>query len=184
MYDVRTIDNFLPKKQLKELTDVMMGPEFPWFYTTGITHPWESEENKELNCYKFAHVFYCEYNATSPFFPLLMPIIEKLDTFAIIHIRAFMLTYTGKEPYMGPMHFDVGSANSSKDNLVSIKGSMTSIFYLNTNNGYTLFDDGRKCNSVANRLITFPGNIYHASVGANDVKSRVIINFNYYKSNS
>ena len=56
----------------------------------------------------------------------------------------------------------------------------TSIFYVNTNNGYTKFEDGTKVESVANRMITFPSNMKHTGTSCTDEKKRIVINFNYY----
>ena len=57
----------------------------------------------------------------------------------------------------------------------------TSIFYVNTNNGYTKFEDGTKIESVANRLISFPSNMKHTGTSCTDEKIRIVINFNYLK---
>ena len=61
-----------------------------------------------------------------------------------------------------------------------LKQWTTSIFYMNTNNGYTIFENGTKVESVANRMITFPANIKHTGTSCTDEKTRVVINFNYF----
>ena len=61
-----------------------------------------------------------------------------------------------------------------------LKQSTTSIFYMNTNNGYTKFEDGTKIESVANRLVSFPSNMKHKGSSCTDEKIRVVINFNYF----
>ena len=55
-----------------------------------------------------------------------------------------------------------------------------SIFYVNTNDGFTVFEDGTKVESVANRMLTFPTNMKHSGTACTDQKYRIIINFNYY----
>ena len=62
-----------------------------------------------------------------------------------------------------------------------LKQSSTSIFYVNTNNGYTKFEDGTKVESVANRMVTFPSNMKHTGTSCTDERIRVVINFNYFK---
>ena len=57
----------------------------------------------------------------------------------------------------------------------------TAIFYINTNNGYTEFENGEKIESVANRLIMFPSNIKHRGVTQTDEQTRIMINFNFLK---
>ena len=55
------------------------------------------------------------------------------------------------------------------------------LFSLNDNDGYTIFEDGTKVESVANRLVTFPSQTKHAGTTCSDQVSRVVINFNYHK---
>ena len=52
---------------------------------------------------------------------------------------------------------------------------------MNTNDGYTEFEDGTKVESVANRLVTFPANLKHTGTSCTDEKTRIVINFNYFK---
>lgn len=61
----------------------------------------------------------------------------------------------------------------------AIKDYYTSIFYLNTCNGATIFEDGTEIASVANRMLTFDGELMHTGRPASDAKRRVVINFNY-----
>ena len=60
-----------------------------------------------------------------------------------------------------------------------IVGAITSILYLNTNNGYTAFEDGTKIPSVANTFVSFPSGMKHTRTTCTDVKFRGVINFNY-----
>ena len=46
----------------------------------------------------------------------------------------------------------------------SLNCCKTSVMYLNTNNGYTLFEDGTKVDSVANRLVTFNNSTKHSGI--------------------
>ena len=58
----------------------------------------------------------------------------------------------------------------------------TAIFYLNSNNGYTVFKDGEKVESVANRIVKFPTLKEHSGVSCSDSKRRAVINFNYIEN--
>ena len=56
----------------------------------------------------------------------------------------------------------------------------TAIFYLNTNNGYTLFEDGTKVDSVANRMVMFNGNTKHTSASHTEGdRFRFVLNINF-----
>jgi hypothetical protein len=56
----------------------------------------------------------------------------------------------------------------------------TAIFYINTNNGYTEFNDGTKVDSVENRMLIFPSKLSHRAVAQTDEDQRIVINFNYF----
>ena len=58
---------------------------------------------------------------------------------------------------------------------------MTSILHINTNNGYTKFENGEVVKSVRNRLVTFPAHLKHTGSTCTDKQYRCIINVNYYK---
>ena len=58
----------------------------------------------------------------------------------------------------------------------------TAIYYVNTNNGYTMFENGTKVESVANRLVVFPTEMFHSGTTCTDEPRRVVINFNYVQT--
>ena len=53
------------------------------------------------------------------------------------------------------------------------------IFYITSNNGFTVLEDGTEIASVSNRLLLFNPSEPHHSTSCTDVKRRVNINFNY-----
>ena len=56
----------------------------------------------------------------------------------------------------------------------------TAIFYVNSNNGYTIFKESKKkVRSVENRLVIFPSELEHCGGSCTDNKQRVVINFNF-----
>ena len=60
------------------------------------------------------------------------------------------------------------------------KRMQTAIYYVNSNDGYTLFEDGTKVESVANRLVRFPASIKHTGTTCTNANRRVLINFNWF----
>ena len=54
------------------------------------------------------------------------------------------------------------------------------IFYVNTNNGVTVLEDGTEIESIENRLLLFDSSKEHSSTSCTDAKVRVNINFNYF----
>ena len=59
----------------------------------------------------------------------------------------------------------------------------TAILYINTNNGYTKFKK-LKVNSEENKMIIFNSKEEHTGSSCTDQEFRVVINFNYYDTNS
>ena len=55
------------------------------------------------------------------------------------------------------------------------------VFYLNTNNGYTEFENKEigKVDSVINRALIFPISLKHRAVGQTDKAERIVMNINY-----
>ena len=69
-----------------------------------------------------------------------------------------------------PMHVDVEKFD----------GGTTAIYYVNTNDGYTEFENGERVDSVENRLVIFDATMKHTGTTSTDTKFRSVINFNYY----
>ena len=154
-------DNYLPTKSLKFILDTMSGENFPWYYQSFK----ERSSDKDV---LLTHLFYNNYPLLSnEWVTMLNPIIEKINPDALIRIKAnsYPCTHTVREH---KMHIDRPFK------------CMTSIFYLNTNNGVTKFINGEVVSSVANRLVTFPTQLEHASSSCSDERVRYNINFNYF----
>jgi hypothetical protein len=57
----------------------------------------------------------------------------------------------------------------------------TGIFYVNTNNGKTIFDTGEEISSEENKYIEFDSRKLHTGTTCTNQKRRMVINFNYIK---
>ena len=101
--------------------------------------------------------------------------MELIQPVSLWRIKANLLTRT-PNIVKNAFHVDMSYASEEK-----LKQWTTSIFYVNTNNGYTKFEDGTKVECVANRMVTFPANMKHGGTSCTDKRIRVVINFNYFK---
>ena len=156
--NIEIIDNFLTSYQLKSLQTILMGDRFPWYYKSYIAY-----NDKEDKDYQFCHHF---LGADEPSNLFLIEPFQKLGR--MIRVKANMRPRTlfHRRSYY---HTDNVSG-----------ATKTSIFYLNTCNGYTKFKkSGVKVKTVANRLVTFDPKLEHAAFSQTDEKVRVVINFNY-----
>jgi hypothetical protein len=161
-------DNFLDQTAFNELQAFMMGSDCGWHYNDFKVN------NKDIDKFQFVQIFYIHASPSSPDLVKLKSIIDIINPIAVIRIKANLLTKT-PNIIENEFHIDLNDLSEEK-----LKQVTTSIFYVNTNNGYTKFEDGTKVESVANRMITFPSNMKHTGTSCTDEKTRIVINFNYF----
>jgi hypothetical protein len=174
---VKIEDNFLDQNVFGELQTLMMGHDFDWHYNDIIDYV----EDKDK--FMFFHLFYAGSVPISSFIEQLNPILEILNPVSLWRIKANLLT---KTPTIveNEFHHDIDSFDDENRKTIfpkKLEQWTTSIFYVNSNNGYTKFEDGTKVESVANRMATFPANLKHTGTSCTDEKTRVVVNFNYFK---
>jgi len=165
----RVVDNFLTHHELAHLQEVYLEDDFPWFWGP-TTVPYEGSNcENELDNYQFYHPFYVPgmYNNT-PYWNILDPIIKKLGVRSLLRIKGNLTTRTTEIVEHG-YHVDF-----------KWDDSLTAIYYVNSNDGYTIFEDGTKIESVENRIVIFPVHHKHSGTSCTNEKRRVIINFNYF----
>tara|TARA_R100000808_G_C2078851_1_gene103470 strand:- start:191 stop:679 length:489 start_codon:yes stop_codon:yes gene_type:complete len=134
--------------------------KLPFFYMHSIGSPQDTED------FCFMHRLYennqqhsTSVNAT------LMPLLGRL-TFNYL-LRAKINFYTKKSKFIKTaFHVD------------SEEPHQVALYSLNTNNGYTLFEDGTKISSVENQIIMFDGALKHCSASPTDTNIRINININ------
>jgi hypothetical protein len=163
--DYEIIDNFLDPMSLALLKATMLQYDFPWGYDSVVTE----HSDTEINQYQFSHPFYKNDTVTSEFFYAMAPIIEKINPVKLIRVKANLNPRT-EENFEHGYHIDYEN---------TFPNHKSAVFYLNTNNGYTLFEDGTKIESVENRFVSFKTSIRHTGSTCTDVNRRVVINFNY-----
>ena len=163
-------DDFLKQEEFEKIQKLMGEPSpFPWFYADRIV--FEDDVDK----FQFIHAFYDNHMPMSPFSNELDSIINIIQPFSIVKIRAKLLTRT-PEIVESTFHVDIPLLEEN------LKQWTTSIFYINTNNGYTKFEDGTIVESVANRMLSFPANMKHCGTSCTDERRRIVINFNYFEN--
>ena len=163
-------DNFLKQEEFDKIQKLMGEPSpFPWFYADRIV--FEDDVDK----FQFIHAFYDNHMPMSPFSNELDSIINIIQPFSIVKIRAKLLTRT-PEIVESTFHVDIPLLEEN------LKQWTTSIFYINTNNGYTKFEDGTIVESVANRMLSFPANMKHCGTSCTDERRRIVIYFNYFEN--
>lgn len=164
----RIIENFLPEEKFKQIADHVHAPGFGWYYNDIVA----LEDCEDDNFY-FTHLL---YNWSSPqcaffddvFRPIEILLREKADINikAIVRIKCNLYTRTEKIVQHG-MHKDYDYSHTA------------CILGLNDCDGFTIFENGDKIESKANRMLIFDGFDKHCSTTCTDQKVRLNINFNF-----
>jgi hypothetical protein len=170
---MKIVDDFLPKELFDKIQTFFMGGEIDWHFNPFIVYP-DGRETGE-NKFQFEHIFYKNNAPCSMQYSIIFPLLNKIKPVSMWRIKANLLTITPNN-IQNDFHIDIGGLPDEKLNILT-----TAIFYINTNNGCTVFEDDTKVESVANRLVTFPSNLMHCGTSCTDKKTRIVINFNYFK---
>ena len=158
---MKVINNFLKNEEVfKDLQNMLLGDNFPYYYNNYTAN---SEDKSD---YFFSHMLYNHDQQRSNYFNrILMPILGSLNFNYLYRAKVNCYTKKHKQIKTG-MHTDTAKQHT------------VALFSVNTNNGYTLFENGEKVISVENQLIIFDGSIKHCSVAQTDENLRVNININ------
>jgi len=158
------IENLLDYELHYTILNEMTSNDFPWFYNSSMT-------DYETDCGFFSHTFYKEYKPNSDSFrKLIIPIIQKMNVKGLMEVRANFMTNKNKR-YESEWH---------TDRKFDCK---TAIYYVNTNNGYTILDKDEQINIPCkeNSMLIFDSDILHKAVSQTDNERRIVINFNYFE---
>ena len=168
---MEVIPNFIEDRQVQEdiKNTLTKGRQIPYYYEDYV-----GDESDDSDFYFVHHLFETkntdrnayptESHESSPFFDrVLSPIIGRLKFDSLM--RAKINLYTRKSEFIQTgMHTDNDIPH------------MVGLYSVNTNNGYTLFKDGTKVESIENQMVIFDGLREHCSVAQTDTNVRVNIN--------
>ena len=177
MYEVFVKDNFLNKNHLKVIQNYLLeSDEFPWYYQDHKVYkksflPEYDNFVTSLYDYQLCHLFFNNCKILSDYYGLLNPFFQIIKPITILKIKA-NLTLAAPSVMQYDFHTDYPDTEIYHN-------AKTAIFYVNTNDGYTLFEGGSKISSIENRFVYFNSHITHAGTTTTD-KRRVVINFNYF----
>ena len=163
---MKIIDNFLAEDDFLNLKQALSSKTFNWNFNDTI-----ASANSNPDNFQFVHTF---FTITNPYLEqkqsnqshILKPLLFKLQPFNILRVKANLRPRTYKN-ILSNFHTDLNLNQT------------TAIFYLNTCNGYTLFEDDTKVLSVENRILIFDGSLKHCGASCTDQKRRILININY-----
>tara|TARA_Y100001972_G_scaffold108576_1_gene138709 strand:+ start:66 stop:572 length:507 start_codon:yes stop_codon:yes gene_type:complete len=164
---MKIIDDFLWKDDHKFFVDLFENKDFPWFICKKVAAQ-EVPEEYERQWY-MTHMFYDNTICSDYYGSIEEKILRHKDfptVFAMLRIKGNMYPGAEKLSEHAP-HSDTNFTH------------MGAIYYINTNNGYTLIE-GQKVESIANRMVIFDPSIPHNSTDCTDEPYRMNINFNFF----
>ena len=166
--NLQIIDNVLSKDVLINLQDTMFAGDFDWH----LTRPGSKDVLcDELYNVQFSHMFFLNPKMRSQYFELITPILEKLNVTILIRAKANLVMNTSTIQ-LHSYHIDLPTN-------VAVNAK-TAVFYLNTNDGYTVFQDTQqKVESIENRLVIFNADQMHSGTSCTNQSYRSVINFAY-----
>lgn len=173
------VDNFLSKSEYDKLYNCIFGKinytqQFPWFFNSEKVIGSGLDYN-----FQFVHNVIADGKIESPLvLEVLKPLLNKLKPKGLIRIKLNLTTKTHKL-IKYPLHRDINIKDEKDIEQLKKDNYKVAIFYMNSNNGYTYFEDGKKVKSVANRLLKFDNIMKHSGTTCTDENQRVVININY-----
>ena len=153
-------DNFFKKDQYDKIKNLVINPDFNWFVQHGVI----DEKNDD---FFLTHTLFHEDRGINSdwYSPIIEPFIEKLKIKKLFRSKLNFYAKTDKQVVHG-FHTD------RKDK------HMVVLFFLNENNGHTLFRN-KKVKSEDNRAVIFDGSLEHSSTTCTDKNYRITLNINY-----
>ena len=161
------IDNLLNNDTYKKFINIVE-KELPYYPYVGKTSA------DEVDKFQFVHTFIDNGKSISNWenMPIeivkneMLPIGQEVN---ILWAKLNCSTIT-KEHEVAKYHTD----------LINEGGKwLTAIYYLNDNNGYTEFENGKKVESIGNRVVVFDGWEKHRAVSQTDTTFRFVMNINF-----
>ena len=156
---IEVIDNFLPEEEFNSIQSFMMGGEFKWFYANGRAFADDGE-------FHMTHMFFQpEVGSNSEHLNMWNNFMQQVGAKKCERIKANLMFKTPTS-VSSIFHTDYPDMK-------------TAVFYINTNNGCTEFENGVRVKSVANRYLSFDTSLNHRAISCTDELRRIVVNFNY-----
>jgi len=152
----------------------ILNPDIPWTFSD-ILSDHEIICDQKYN-YQYVHVVYNKQEPVSRYFDNIIPFLTKLDARALVRCKVNSICRE-EEIVVHGFHTDIVY---EKEHSTGLDGMKTAILYLNTNNGFTIFENGTKIESIANRCVIFPAHYKHSGTTCTDVLRRLALNLVYF----
>lgn len=161
----QVIDNFLSEKDFNTVRNVIFDMKFPWGYCPSVN----TEVSTGPDDFQFVHMMYQDHTILSDHFKQISPLINKLNPNALVRVKVNLTTKNVN-------NFKFGYHTDFED----IENLKSAVYYLDTTDGPTFFENGEHVECVENRLVVFDNNMSHSSSTCTDKKVRRVVNINFF----
>lgn len=161
---IKIIDNYLPEKIMLDLENFLLSNNFPYYYVENIVLGFEKSDS-----FMFVHHLIENQQESST-------VGNSITDMIMNNVPHKNILRSKINFYLNTNHLQLHDFHLDNPNDKDIK---IAIFYINTNDGFTEFEDKSIVNSVRNRLVLFSGNLKHRSTNTTNKKYRINININY-----
>ena len=171
--EYKIIDNALNINDFDILKDFVLGDKFCWYFEKDVVNKsWAIEPLTEgqmnWNFFWFHSIFSENMVVTSPdIWNAIQPILSVLKPKSLIRAKANSYPKTPRIVHHQD-HTDLPYEHTG------------ALFYLNTNDGLTILEDGTEIKSIENRILLHDASKPHHSTTCTDASRRVNLNFNYF----
>ena len=173
MSEIKVIDDFLNEEHFERLM-IIFDQFIPWTFSDILADN-KITCDKKYN-YQYVHGIYTKQEPVSKYFDNVIPFLTKLDARALVRCKVNSIC-RAEEIVVHGFHTDM---EYPEEHSTGLDGMKTAILYLNTNNGFTCFEDGTKVESIANRCVIFPAHYKHSGTTCTDVHRRLALNVVYF----
>jgi hypothetical protein len=162
------LDDYLDRNLFLSIKASLQAASFPWEKSQILSDKAAMHLSPSDNL-QYVHGFYLSKPGIffrSDKLDIILPIIERLNPLSLLKAKVNRTSAKDRHIEYG-LHVDTRR-----------RGATTAIFYLNSNNGYTLFGDGEKVFSVENRMVLFDSATLHTGASCTDADDRLVLNIN------
>jgi hypothetical protein len=178
---IEVYDDFFNENNFEKIKNIVESVEFFWTRSTIINEkqypkniPMKMLMDKKYN-HQFVHYLYEDKAPRSKFSNEILNLFvqtleDKVPIRAILRAKANFNSCT-ENIVEHAFHHDYDPTD--------YPDLKTVLFYVNTNDGYTLFEDGDKIESIENRCVIMTDNVLHTGTNCTDDFGRIVIAINY-----
>jgi hypothetical protein len=156
------LDNYLEEEKFIPLRNFLTADHFPWYFQNSVA----KIDQENLDDYYFTHIIYDNHVPQSNAFSNFIPLLEKIGINSLIRVKVNLYPNIGNFVINQP-HIDYNFSHRG------------AVFYINTNNGFTILNNSIEITSIENRILFFDPTKNHQSTHCTDSKARITVNINY-----